>query len=138
MRKMIAWLCVLLLLAGCGSRPAAPKVTTGDVKIPVEAGSYAWKTFNRGVIADSPGPYDLVKDKEAAALQPGDEISIDFSKKPSRLVLSRWESNVAAEDVQLDKGKFIVPAEAGEYVYGIRAEWGKNKSGTFAFKIKVE
>jgi len=139
MRKMIVLFCALLLLAGCGgSRPPAPKVTAGDVKIPVEAGSYAWKTFNRTVIADAPGPYDLVKDKEAAALQPADEIEIDFSREPKRLVLSRWEGNEAVEERQLDKRKFAAPDEAGEYVYGIQAEWGKNKSGTFAFKIKVE
>jgi len=131
-------LTVLLLLAGCGSRPPMAKVSSGDTEIPAELGTYSWKTFNRHIVADAEGPNDMMADKEAVTLEPGGEVKVSFSNKPKRLVLTRWVGNEAAEETELESNRFAVPAEAGEYVYGIRAEWSKHKSGTFAIKIKVE
>ncbi|MGN7385245.1 hypothetical protein [Paenibacillus sp. SAFN-117] len=135
MRKWFVLFTVLaILLVGCSSRPPMPSLTADNIKIPVVLGTYAWKN----VVADAPGPNYLVKDTESVTVSPGTEVTIKFSGKPDRMILSRWEGQESREEVELESNKFTLPEEKGEYIYSIRAEWGKNKSGLYAFIVKVE
>lgn len=139
MKKTSLLLALLFLfLIGCSSRPPTLELTMGKTKVPVVAGSYAWKSFAKHVIADSPGPNYLLKDTEPVVAQPGSEIKVKFSRKPERIIWSRWVGNDVVDRIELESNTLILPEEPDEYLYSIRAEWGKDKSGTFAFAVKVE
>ncbi|GIP32805.1 hypothetical protein [Paenibacillus sp. J2TS4] len=139
MRKLVVVFTVIaILLVGCSSRPPMPVLKAGKIEIPAVLGTYSWKTFNKQVIADAPGPDYLVKDLTPIAVKPKEEVLVKFSSKPSKMILSRWVGQETVEQVELDSNQFTLPQEKGEHIFSIRAEWGEHKSGLYAFIVKVE
>jgi hypothetical protein len=127
-----------LLLVACGDKPPFPKIKVGDQKVLVEPGTYSWRFLAKHVIADSPGPSDIVDpEHDAITVAPGSELSITFSSKPKTMVLSTWEGNQELSTVELQSGKYKLPSDKGTYIYSVRANWSKG-SGMYAFVLKVE
>lgn len=137
-KAMIIITMISLLLTGCSSRPPVPELTAGKIDIPVEMGSYSWRVLTKSVIADAPGPTDLMKDTTPVSIKPNAEVLIKFSNKPNKLIWSRWMKREVIDQVELKSNKKTLPMEKGEYIYSLRAEWGEHKSGVYAFKVRVE
>lgn len=141
MKKTLVGLTALaLLLVGCGSRPPVPELTAGTMDIPVVRGSCSWTSFGKHVMTDAPGPAELVKDTPPVTVKPGSEarIKFPFLRKPEKLILSRWAGSERAEQAELKSNKWTLPMEKGEYIFSIRATWGKHNSAEYAFIVRVE
>lgn len=139
MKKTMVLICFLsLLLAGCGNRPPMPTLTAGTTDIPVVMGTYSWRSFAKHVIADAPGPDYLLKDATPVSVKLGAEVRVKFSRKPDKMIWSRWVGQETVEQGELVSDKLTLPKEKGEYIYSIRSEWGKKGSGMYAFVVSVE
>lgn len=131
-------LLMLLLVAGCGDRPPMLTIKAGKQEVHVERGGYSWRFLAGHVIADSPGPSDMVKiDEDAAVLPPGTELKLSFGSNPKKMVLSQWEGRDEISQVELKSKTFKLPAEKGTYLYSIHAEWRKGNA-LYAFAVKVQ
>ena len=137
-KAIVLFVALALILVGCSDRPPVPKLTAGNIDIPVVMGSYSWKSFAKHVVADAPGPADLLKGTTPVSVEPGAEVLVKFSPKPDKLIWSRWAGNETVEQVELDSNKLTLPEEKGVYIYSIRAVWGTYNSGMYAFIVKVE
>jgi len=125
------------LLAGCGGKPPMPSLSVNDQKIDYEPGSYFSKSLVKTVHSDAAAPPFLVKDKEPQTVAPEATLSIKFSKKPKKIVISEWKDDKEINPTEIKNKTFQLPKEKGTYIYSIRSEWS-NRSGTYAFVVKVE
>src|SRR5690554_5426094 len=100
-KTIIVIVLISLVLIGCSSRPPMPKLSSGNIDIPVVMGSYSWKKLTKNVISDAEGPTDLMKDATPISIKPNAEVLITFSNKPNKMIWSHWIDREMVDQVEL-------------------------------------
>ena len=123
------------------SEPPTPKVTAGDVDIPVTQGSFCWNGLLSVQCVDKiyTSPLDMAAKHKPTGVIPTEEISITFKKDPleGTMEVEQWADENNIKDIEIKNDIITVPEEKGVYVYHVRANW-KQGDGNYAFSIEVK
>lgn len=114
--------------------PPSPSITAGDTPISTTQGSYCWSGILSTACVNPVEPLD-----SPTLVSPGEEISIDFRRKPveESLKVEQLPSEKNATPIPIKDHVIVAPKEKGLYVYYLTAFWN-NGDGNYAFSIIVE
>ena len=113
------------------------KVEGTNAEIPAYQGTYSWSSLGKGVCADYPAPYDMMKDKKIPVISPESNLVIRFNYKPIKdtLYVNQWVEKKPVKQELIDSNKIKVPKGKGVYIYDVVASW---KEGTRSYSFAVE
>jgi hypothetical protein len=113
------------------------KVEGVNTSIPAYQGTYSWSSFGKGVCADYPAPYDMMKDKIIPVISPESILVIKFDYKPKRdtLFMNQWVDKKPVKQQLFKSNKIKAPKKKGVYIYDAVASW---KEGTRSYSFTVE
>ncbi|WP_026679487.1 hypothetical protein [Fictibacillus gelatini] len=144
---MNRWLAVLLILVamnimGCsngelaGEKPPKAFIKIGDQTYETKLGTYCWKTS----CVDTVGPTDLLKEKKAIKVKPGENVTfaMDYEPKPNEFHVVQMNKGNQAE-IEVKNHQFRVPSQIGIYYYSYDVWWTDEMHGdaSYVFALKV-
>ncbi len=136
----------LLIATGCSietkKEPPEAMVKINGESINAAKGTYQWETkgvFSKeAVIADAAAPFQIAKDLKATVVEQSSEAVIEFSDgSEPQLHAYLWEGEERGEVLPLKQHHLTLPAEQGEYVVEINAEWS-NGDSSYTFVVEVK
>lgn len=116
------------------TEPPSPSITAGNTNISTTLGSYCWS----GVLSTTcVNPVNSLD--SPTSVSPGEEINIDFWKKPiaESLKVEQLLGEHNVDQVPIHDHIIVAPKEKGLYVYTLTALWN-NGDGNYTFSIVVE
>lgn len=118
-----------------GDKPPLAQVASENEQVKVIQGTYCWK----GCADYAPAP-DLINRHQVTAteVQSGEEIkvSFDYNPQPFEIKLQKYTGD-SATPVDLQDGRFTVPAEKGVQIYRLDAYWHGGGEASYAFAVEV-
>lgn len=101
--------------------PPLPRVTSGQIQIPVIQSSYCWGNLG---CADYAGGRTMLKGVSPTVITPEGDIAVSFAYKPApeRLNIRQLVDDKPLH-IPLENGSFNAPNEHGTYYYEISAFW---------------
>ncbi|OWA36939.1 hypothetical protein B9G55_02350 [Saccharibacillus sp. O16] len=83
------------------------------------------------------GPWEAAQDETTITAKPNSVVNLVFEKEAQELNVRQHISSSEFVEIESDANAFTVPAQPGEYVYGIKGDWTEG-TAIYGIKIKVE
>jgi len=135
MRIFFPFLLMMLFLAGCAISsnsvdmndcPFDMYLTNKNEKVTLEKGHYECRFGNYVEMTDVLGPTQIAEQIDPIKVQGETEVQFETDGSPELKVLL-LESEDKSERVSLkNENTLVLPKESNEYIYQIKATWGKS------------
>lgn len=133
------FLIVALIFGSAKDEPTVPTLRLISSNQEVEARSCGYELVYQRVwgetshiIADCVGIEEVANEMNSLKLKGGEMLKIDFNQLIDHYVVVDWNQQI---EVDMQSNEFVVPKEAGTYLYVITVYFGQSEA---SYVIKVE